>query len=114
MPAVVPWKPITCLKDRYARGLLLMAPELVDGDYNEFGVGLGYWQDGPTDALRLLDPDRDGGETGFRGEHYPQGAWLACAWDGHSDKWREVACNPTHYLLVDHWPADHIPYGDRD
>ena len=84
------WKPISELKDRYASNLLLCAPELVDADCNEAGVGLGYWQD---DRDLLLECNREPGVdySGF----------LACKWNMTSDEWNEVSVTPTHFMLIE-------------
>ena len=68
------WQPIGELTDRYAANLLLCAPELLDLDCNEHAVGMGYWQDGM--------------------------GWLACKWDMSNDLWKEVCCNPTHFMFI--------------
>jgi hypothetical protein len=77
------WRPITELADRYAPNLLLRAPELVDLDCNPHGVGPGYWQD-DADGIKL-----------------EKGAWLCAKWSMTSDEWYEVACQPTHYLVIE-------------
>lgn len=93
------WSPITELSDRERThgthaGLLLCAPELVDLDCNEHGVGLGHWQD---DGLLWnmsqkecdeRDPDKD------------YACWLACRWDMSGDEWRHVPCTPTHFIRL--------------
>lgn len=75
------WRPIAELEDRYAGNLLLQAPELVDLDCNEPGVGMGYWQDGA----------RPHGE----------GTWLAARWNMSNDEWYEVECCPTHFMVIE-------------
>lgn len=76
------WLPIEILADKYDTGLLLCAPELVDLDCNEHGIGMGYWQDGPVNPT------------------YGDGTWLACKWDMHDDSWHEVTCTPTHFIKM--------------
>lgn len=71
------WRPISELEDKYAPNLLLCAPELVDLDCNEHGVGMGYWQD-------------DGDDSGFR----------ACKWSMTNDEWYEARCSPTHFIIL--------------
>jgi hypothetical protein len=68
------WVPIDELKDKYDVNLLLCAPELVDADCNEHGIGMGYFQDGV--------------------------GWLACKWSMTGDKWYETSCNPTHFIKM--------------
>lgn len=75
------WRPIETLTDKYAPNLLLCAPELVDLDCNEAGIGMGYWQD-----------DLDLPE---------KGSWLCAKWDMTDDEWREVSCTPTHYIVME-------------
>lgn len=80
---ILPWRPIyeltTITRQGDAAGFLIMAPELVDEDCNVHGIGMGYWDD--------LANDNTGG-------------WLACKWDMQNDEWREVPCQPTHYLRL--------------
>lgn len=92
----LPWVPIAELADRYEPGLLLLAPELLDEDFNESGAGMGYWQD-----------DRDvpcGPNGAIREEGVDYGGWLACKWNGTCDEWMHVAwhvaCTPTHYIKL--------------
>lgn len=89
------WRPISelTMDDKYRTDLLLRAPELVDLDCNEAGVGMGYWQDDyhvPCDEHGAVRED---------GREY--GAWLACRWNMSCDEWYEVACTPTHYMLIE-------------
>jgi hypothetical protein len=88
----LPWHPIEELRDKYQANLLLMAPELVDGDCNEYGVGLGYWQDD------LHVPCNEHGACGEPGVEY--GSFLVCKWDMHNDEWRNMPCNPTHFIVL--------------
>jgi len=74
------WRPIAELKDKYASGLLLCAPELIDLDCNPEGIGMGYWQDG-------------GGVDGGN-------AWLCAKWSMTNDEWYEKECNPTHFIQM--------------
>lgn len=72
------WRPIEELtrEAKYGdpSGFLLLAPELVDLECNEHGVGMGYW---------------DGA------------GWSAVPkWSMHNDEWREVRCTPTHYIRL--------------
>lgn len=86
------WRPIETLVDKHEQNLLLCAPELVDLDFNEHGVGMGYYQDDrdiPCDA---------NGACGEPGVDY--GGWLASKWDG-DDAWRHVPCTPTHYIVME-------------
>lgn len=76
----LPWRPIAELADKYAPNLLLLAPELVDLDCNEYGVGMGYFQD-----------DAGDGDCG---------SFLACKWSMTNDEWREVVVTPTHFLVL--------------
>lgn len=86
------WRPIEELSDRYAGNLLLVAPELVDLDCNEHGVGMGYWQDGRD------EPCDEKGACGDPNVDY--GGFLACKWSMSNDEWREVPCTPTHFLVL--------------
>ena len=90
LAALSKWKPIAELEDRYATNLLLCAPELVDADCNEVGVGLGYWQD---DRDLLLECHREPGVE--------YGGFLACKWNMTSDMWYEVPVTPTHFMLIE-------------
>lgn len=90
------WQPIENLdaQTRYGdeSGFLLCAPELVDGDCNVHGVGMGYWQD-----------DRDvpcGPNGAIRQEGVEYGGWLACKWSMTNDEWSHVPCTPTHFIQI--------------
>jgi hypothetical protein len=93
---MLPWRPIADLseKDRYGdeNGFLILAPELVDGDCNVHGVGMGYWQDD-----RDVPCDEHGA---VREDGVDYGGWLACKWSMQNDEWAEVPCTPTHYLRL--------------
>lgn len=63
---MLPWRPIEELEwQRYGdeQGFLILAPELVDGDCNVHGVGMGYFQDdrdAPYDEHGAIrDPESD-------------------------------------------------------
>lgn len=86
------WRPIAELENKYANNLLLRAPELLDLDFNEHGVGLGYWQDDRDEPVNVH------GACGLPGVDY--GGWLACSWDGTNDEWRHVPCTPTHFIVL--------------
>lgn len=93
----LPWRPIAELDrdNRYGdgAGFLLMAPELVDGDCNVHGIGMGYYQDG-----RDVPCDENGAQWGDDPEQW--GGWLACKWSMANDEWHEVSVTPTHYLRL--------------
>ncbi len=82
-PDRLPWHAIQHLRDKYQPNLLLMAPELVNEDFNQHGIGMGYWQD---DAHRV-----DGQWCG---------SFLACKWSVTSDNWHHVPCTPTHFIVL--------------
>lgn len=86
------WRPIAELVDRYATNLLLCAPELVDADCNEHGVGMGYWQD-DRDV-----PCDEHGAVHEAGVEY--GGFLACRYSMTNDEWDEVRCTPTHFIVI--------------
>ena len=85
------WRPITELKDKYVTNLLLCAPELVDLDCNEAGVGMGYWQD-ERDAPEYFSDVKAGVDYG---------GFLACKWNMTSDEWGNVPVTPTHFMLIE-------------
>lgn len=66
------WQPIKELEDKYSSNLLLRAPELVNLDCNEHGVGIGYWQ----------------------------GGFVAAKWSMTNDEWCEVKVTPTHFCMI--------------
>jgi hypothetical protein len=68
------WIPIDQLEDKYEDGLLLAAPELVDGDWNPRGVSRGYFQD-------------DEG-------------WIGTGWDGCNDEPTRIVIKPTHFIRI--------------
>lgn len=68
------WLPIEQLADKYEDGLLIAAPELVHGDWNQRGVSRGYFQD-------------DEG-------------WIGTGWDGCNDEPIRLICNPTHFIRI--------------
>lgn len=90
----IAWHPIEELQDKYANNLLLLAPELVDGDCNEAGAGMGYWQDdgllwnASQKECDERDPDRN------------YGCFMACRWSMTNDEWSHVPCTPTHYAVI--------------
>jgi len=94
------WRPISELQDRYATNLLLCAPELVDLDCNEHGVGPGYWQD-----------DRDRPETSLAQARHEEplhfddsldyGGFMAAKWNMTNDEWDDVKVNPTHFIIIE-------------
>lgn len=88
------WRKIAELKDKYAPNLLLCAPELVDLDCNEHGIGLGYWQD---DGL-LWDMALSQDECDKRDRSKDYGCFMACKWSMTNDEWMHVACTPTHFI----------------
>ena len=73
------WRSISELEDLYQTNLLLCAPELVDLDCNIPGIGMGYFQDQPTDP----------------------GQWLAAKWNMTNDEWDEVPVTPTHFIIME-------------
>lgn len=75
------WHPISELTDKYACNLLICAPELLDLDFNEAGVGMGHWQDDAGDEINA-------------------GSWEANKWNGTCDEWFTVRCNPTHFAFI--------------
>lgn len=87
------WRPIGVLPDKYSSNLLLCAPELVDLDCNEAGIGMGYWQDD------YLVPTNEHGACGLPGVDY--GSFVCCKWNMTNDEWYEMACNPTHYIVME-------------
>jgi hypothetical protein len=91
---VLPWHPISELKDKYQPELLLKAPELVDLDCNVEGVGMGFWQD---DGLLW---NMSQAECDARDQTKDYGCWLACKWDMSNDEWRHVPCTPTHFIVL--------------
>lgn len=88
------WTPIEELKDKYETRLLLCAPELVDLDCNPDGIGMGYWQD--DGLLHGLSIE----ECAKRDEMVDYGCFLAGKWSMQNDEWNEVACNPTHFIVM--------------
>lgn len=86
------WKPISELEDKYSNNLLLCAPELVDLDCNEVGIGMGYWQDG------YHEPCNEHGACGDPDVDY--GAFVCCKWSMSNDEWYEQACTPTHFIIL--------------
>jgi hypothetical protein len=84
------WRPIAELEDKYTTNLLLCAPELVDLDCNEDGIGMGYWQD---DALTPFDKN-----GAVREEGVDYGSFMCAKWSMSNDEWYEVPCNPTHFI----------------
>lgn len=89
------WRSITELTEelRYSTDLLLCAPELVDLDCNEPGVGPGYWQD-ERDV-----PVGPNGATRVGGVNY--GGFLAAKWNMTNDEWYEAKVEPTHFLVME-------------
>jgi hypothetical protein len=87
------WRPIAELVDRYATNLLLCAPELVDADCNEHGVGMGYWQDD-----RDVPCDKNGA---VREPGVDYGGFLACKWSMTNDEWCETKVTPTHFIVME-------------
>lgn len=89
------WRPIAELgaEARYGTDFLLCAPELVDLDCNEAGVGPGYYQDD-----RDVSTDKDGA---VREPSVDYGGWLAAKWSMTNDEWREVKVTPTHFLVME-------------
>lgn len=86
------WRPISELEDKYSTDLLLCAPELVDLDCNEHGIGMGYWQD-DHDV-----PVGPGGAIREKGADY--GGFVACKWCMSCDEWHEVKISPTHFIVM--------------
>lgn len=87
------WRPIAELEDKYSNNLLLCAPELVDLDCNEAGIGMGYWQDD------YHVPTNEHGACGLPGVDY--GSFACCKWNMTNDEWYECACTPTHFLILE-------------
>lgn len=92
------WRPVHELTEEDRRGdhagFLLCAPELVDADCNEHGVGMGHWQD---DGLTWSMSQKEWDECDQTKDY---GCWLACQWSMTNDEWAHVSCNPTHYIRL--------------
>lgn len=74
-------RPIEAVRDDCF--LLVIAPELLDEDFNPTGIGQAHYQDDGT-----VD------------EHVEPGAWVAPQWCNCHDEYHLRVVNPTHFMLV--------------